>query len=317
MGHQVYLTKLVAALALLIASPHTTYAAAGPVARIAIFNPVLGEVLTATRAGNANKYAADGALALDVHFAVVGPPDEITQVVAVCFEIVVGYNFSVAPSSAGLPYCVNAHPGRHDMATISGLAAGQHTLFAEMRWKTGGAAPARDVGLTRTVFTLTPVIRRTLGYTSEEKSSFFLATTRAGGGESSARVLAFVGSELMFRSTGSSNHGSNYPGVWFPTAGICPRSFLPRSGYGGGSFMDLLRSSAGSSQRLHRSLVDPNMLFDKRFAIQYQQRTSVSHPQFTTSEVCMIVAYTLQTTCATRQVSCRHTPTGTPSCDQC
>lgn len=316
MTRQAYQTLLVAALAPLIVSPQTTYAAAGPVARIAIFNPVLGEVLSAAPAGNAKNSAADGALALDVHFAVIGPPDEIAQVVAVCFEIVVGYNFSIVPSSSGLPYCVNAHPGRHDMATISGLAAGQHTLLAEMRWKTGSAAPARDVGLTRTAFTLTSLVERRFGYTSEERSSFFLATARAGGGESSARVLAFVGSELMFRSTGSSNYGSNYPGVWFPTAGICPRSFLPRSGHSGGSFVDMLRSSASSSRRLHRSLVDPNMLFDKRFAMQYQQRTSVSHPPLEYTS-CACLLYSSENLCCSTQVSCRRTPTGRPRCDQC
>jgi hypothetical protein len=253
---------------LLLLSPQPGGGVAGPVARIAIFNPVLGEALTVSP-------SPDGTLALDVHFAVVGPPAEIVKVALVCFETVPGYNLSVAPAATGLPQCVGIHPGRHDVAKISGLAVGPHTLLAGIRWRARDAtiASEQDPELARTLFTLV-LDRRTAGHSDEAHSSFFLAMARAGGGESSARVLAFLGSELMFRSTGSSNYGSNYPGVWFPTAGICPRSFLERAQGGGGdsSFFDLLHSSAGSWTRLHRALADPDMMFDKRFAIQYQQR---------------------------------------------
>ena len=251
---------------LLLLSPQPGGAVAGPVARIAIFNPVLGEVLTGSP-------SLDGTLTLDVHFAVVGPPTEIVKVALVCFETVSGYNLSVAPAATGLPQCVGIHPGRHDVAKISGLAVGPHTLLAGIRWRSRDAATAVDSELARTFFTLV-LDRHNVGNSDVAHSLFFLATARAGGGESSARVLAFLGSELMFRSTGSSNYGSNYPGIWFPTAGICPRSFLQRmqGGDGDSSFFSLLQSSAGSLTHLRTALADPDMMFDKRFAIQYQQR---------------------------------------------
>ena len=52
---------------------------------------------------------------------------------------------------------------------------------------------------------------------------FFLASTEFGNSHAGgARPFAWLDGELMFRSTGSSNPGRNYPGVWLPTAGICP-----------------------------------------------------------------------------------------------
>ncbi len=256
-------------LALLLVSPQAGEGSHGPVARVVIFNPVLGEVLTAAAANTPADAGTSpsGVLAIDVHFAVVGPPSEIVNVSLVCFQTVPGYSLSALPSGL-LPRCVRVHPGRHDVARINGLAAGQHTLLAEMR----DGPP--DAGPVRTFFTLAASDEKWDGRGHDaHKASFFLATARAGGGESSARVLAVVGSELMFQSTGSSNYGSNYPGVWFPSAGICPRSFLQAANGGrGGSFFDVLHSSAGSSQQIHKALMDPDMMFDKRFAIQYRQR---------------------------------------------
>ena len=40
------------------------------------------------------------------------------------------------------------------------------------------------------------------------------------------RPMAMLGKELMFRSTGTSNPGRNFPGFWLPSAGICPEWFL-------------------------------------------------------------------------------------------
>eukprot|EP01043_Picozoa_sp_COSAG02_P068193 COSAG02_NODE_11237_length_1764_cov_1.651652_2_plen_87_part_00 len=60
-------------LALLLVSPPGD-GSHGPVARVAIFNPVLGEVLTAAAAKPDAATSPDGTLALAVHFAVVGPP---------------------------------------------------------------------------------------------------------------------------------------------------------------------------------------------------------------------------------------------------
>ena len=257
-------------LALLLVSPQAGEGSHGPVSRVVIFNPVLGEVVTAAAANTPTDAGTSpgDVLAIDVHFAVVGPPSEIVSVGLVCFQTVPGFNLNVLPSGPGLPRCVRAHPGRHDVARIGGLAAGQHTLLAEIQ----DAPP--DAGLVRTFFSLTASDEKWDGRVNDAyKASFFLATARAGGGESSARVLAFIGSELMFQSTGSSNYGSNYPCVWFPSAGICPRSFLQAANGGrGGSFFDVLHSSAGSSQQIHKALMDPDMMFDKRFAIQYRQR---------------------------------------------
>ena len=267
------LLLLVVALLLL---PRPGGGAVGPVARVAIFNPVLGEALIGAAADDSSTGALDAGaggstLAVDIHFGVVGPPDKIANVSQVCFEVSRGYQIGAAPTDP-LPHCVLAHPGRHDLAQISGLSPGQHALLAALRWRDGGGGEATrhpDDGLVRTFFTLaaapTPDDR---GHT--EGAAFFLAATRPGGGESSARVFAFAGNELMFRSSGSSNYGSNYPGFWFPSAGICPRSFLQR---GGGSFLDVLRASGGSAERLRHALSDPDMMFDKRFSVRYQQRT--------------------------------------------
>ena len=42
----------------------------------------------------------------------------------------------------------------------------------------------------------------------------------------SRRPMALLSNELMFRSTGTSNPGHNFPGFWLPSAGICPEWFL-------------------------------------------------------------------------------------------
>ena len=41
-----------------------------------------------------------------------------------------------------------------------------------------------------------------------------------------ARGMAFLDGELFFKSTGTSNPGRNYPGIWLPSSGISPRIFL-------------------------------------------------------------------------------------------
>ena len=38
--------------------------------------------------------------------------------------------------------------------------------------------------------------------------------------------MALLDSELMFRSTGTSNPGRNFPKIWLPSAGLCPEWFL-------------------------------------------------------------------------------------------
>ena len=42
----------------------------------------------------------------------------------------------------------------------------------------------------------------------------------------SRRPMAFLNNELMFRSTGTSNPGRNFPGIWLPSAGIAPLWFM-------------------------------------------------------------------------------------------
>ena len=41
-----------------------------------------------------------------------------------------------------------------------------------------------------------------------------------------ARGMVYLDEELLFKSTGTSNPGRNYPGIWLPSAGIAPRFFL-------------------------------------------------------------------------------------------
>ena len=254
-----------AVLPLLLAPP--TRSAWGPDAQLAIFNPSLGESLRPTSGG-----------AVDVHFGVVGPPAEAARVAEVCFETIPGHNLSAAPSALPGADCVPAHPGKHDSVRISGLEPGPHTLLAAMRWKEGQrrrGAPGE--GHRRTFFALLASSRSPAAEEGAPAASF-LATTRRHAGESSARVMAYAGAELMFRSSGSSNYGANYPGFWFPTAGICPRSFLQaRRGGGGGSFHDVLRNADGSTERLRAALGGGDMIFDKRFAAEYSHRAP-THP---------------------------------------
>lgn len=100
-------------------------------------------------------------------------------------------------------------------------------------------------------------------------SMFFVGTTRRGHSDtSSQRVFAVINGELLFRSSGSSNEGRNYPGMWFPSAGVCPRSFMQRRW----GFHDLLASAHGSEEKLAALLMQQDMMFDKRFSTEYTNR---------------------------------------------
>ena len=97
------------------------------------------------------------------------------------------------------------------VAELNNLSAGQHTIIAGMRSARGGA----DTGLRRTFVTLTSNAASPDG---KSQATFFVGTTRAGPSDpSSQRLFAYAAGELMFRSSGSSNYGSNYPGFWFPS----------------------------------------------------------------------------------------------------
>ena len=66
------------------------------------------------------------------------------------------------------------------------------------------------------------------------------------------RPFALLGGELMFRSTGTSNPGRNFPGLWLPSAGVCPVWFSSL-GSPVNSFRDLNRRAidAGSGTVMH------------------------------------------------------------------
>ena len=98
------------------------------------------------------------------------------------------------------------------VAELNNLSAGHHTIIAGMRSARGGA----DTGLRRTFFTLAP--NTSAAPAGKPQAAFFVGTTRAGPSDpSSQRLFAYAAGELMFRSSGSSNYGSNYPGFWFPS----------------------------------------------------------------------------------------------------
>ena len=94
---------------------------------------------------------------------------------------------------------------------------------------------------------------------------FFVAATDAAVAPPSRRLFALLDGELMFRSTGTSNPGRNYPGMWLPTAGICPWWFQQPSEGRPRSFAEVADAAtalrAGAEQRV----------FDKRFAFAYHE----------------------------------------------
>ena len=94
---------------------------------------------------------------------------------------------------------------------------------------------------------------------------FFVAATDQAAALPSRRLFALLDGELMFRSTGTSNPGRNYPGMWLPTAGICPWWFQQPAEGRPRSFAEITDSAtalrAGAEQRV----------FDKRFAFAYHE----------------------------------------------
>ena len=94
---------------------------------------------------------------------------------------------------------------------------------------------------------------------------FFVAATDRAAAAPSRRLFALLDGELMFRSTGTSNPGRNYPGMWLPTAGICPWWFQQPAAGRPTSFAEITDDTtalrAGAEQRV----------FDKRFAFAYHE----------------------------------------------
>jgi diketogulonate reductase-like aldo/keto reductase len=94
---------------------------------------------------------------------------------------------------------------------------------------------------------------------------FFVAATDAAAAPPSRRLFALLDGELMFRSTGTSNPGRNYPRMWLPTAGVCPWWFQQPAAGRPTSFAEITAAStalrAGAEQRV----------FDKRFAFAYHE----------------------------------------------
>ena len=94
---------------------------------------------------------------------------------------------------------------------------------------------------------------------------FFVAATDRAAAAPARRLFALLDGELMFRSTGTSNPGRNYPGMWLPTAGVCPWWFQQPSEGRPRSFAEITDAAtalrAGAEQRV----------FDKRFAFAYHE----------------------------------------------
>ena len=245
----------------------------GPVARLAIFEPTLGEsVTTVTAAGHSEQ--------LDFHLAVVGARN--TSVQSICFDFLPGHQKERVP--LGYPHCIDA---RQQLVHVSGLSTGDYTLATVLVWQLQPASsttpiqqaavttnPSAEFGFQRTFFSVVNGSSAAPAAASQAVS-FFVASTisrrGAGGGGSSLRMMACTASELMFRSSGSSNYGSNYPGFWFPTAGICPSSFQQlQPGGGGGSFRALhgvLQHADGEA--VSRWMRQEDFMFDKRFSAEY------------------------------------------------
>ena len=94
---------------------------------------------------------------------------------------------------------------------------------------------------------------------------FFVAATDRAAAAPARRLFALLDGELMFRSTGTSNPGRNYPGMWLPTAGVCPWWFQQPAEGRPTSFAEIIDDAtalrAGAEQRV----------FDKRFAFAYHE----------------------------------------------
>jgi hypothetical protein len=107
---------------------------------------------------------------------------------------------------------------------------------------------------------------------SASGASFFRASCDVSGDNSrpsAERMVVFLDGELMFRSSGTSNLGRNYPGFWFPMAGVCPQWFA----LGGGmSFDDAFAMAGGNNSVLASTVLAHPLMFDKRFAPAYRSR---------------------------------------------
>ncbi|KAH8062798.1 hypothetical protein JL720_13168 [Aureococcus anophagefferens] len=104
---------------------------------------------------------------------------------------------------------------------------------------------------------------------------FFTAFTEENTDEPAAgRRFAFVDEELMFRSTGTSNPGRNYPGFFLPTAGICPYWFQIGE-HGTRSYSDQFFAPDDLNERRRRALRSTSVqhVFDKRYSTKYDVPT--------------------------------------------
>ncbi|KAK7234729.1 hypothetical protein SO694_00199011 [Aureococcus anophagefferens] len=104
---------------------------------------------------------------------------------------------------------------------------------------------------------------------------FFTAFTEENTDEPAAgRRFAFVDEELMFRSTGTSNPGRNYPGFFLPTAGICPYWFQIGE-HGTRSYSDQFFAADDLNERRRRALRSTAVqhVFDKRYSTKYDVPT--------------------------------------------
>ena len=102
---------------------------------------------------------------------------------------------------------------------------------------------------------------------------FFVAATEAAAAPPSRRLFALLDGELMFRSTGTSNPGRNYPGMWLPTAGICPWWFQQPAEGRPRSFAEITMPHLLPAEADYEGLragAEPRV-FDKRFSFAYHE----------------------------------------------
>ena len=102
---------------------------------------------------------------------------------------------------------------------------------------------------------------------------FFVAATDQAAALPSRRLFALLDGELMFRSTGTSNPGRNYPGMWLPTAGICPWWFQQPAEGRPRSFAEITMPHLLPAEADYEGLragAEPRV-FDKRFSFAYHE----------------------------------------------
>ena len=150
----------------------------------------------------------------------------------VCVEIRSIDSSSMSDESTRAQCFARAWAGRDDAATLHVDAisfSGYHVATLTARPADpadGGLVPRFHPPLARPDSSIVSFTTVDVGESSQ--TTYFAMTMKDSviSDPMDARGMAFLDGELFFKSTGTSNPGRNYPGIWLPSSGISPRLFL-------------------------------------------------------------------------------------------